>query len=199
MKTSLKRVRTVMDATTIRRAIERIAHEVLEHNKGTKDVLFIGIRSRGAPIAERIAAAIERIENQAVPVGYLDISFYRDDLQGSLAQPVVQKTEILFDISGKVVVLVDDVLYTGRTIRAALDALIDLGRPRAIQLAVLVDRGHRELPIRADYVGKNLPTSQSEQVIVTLRESDGADAVTVGRLTAHRDAADDATLDFDLE
>jgi pyrimidine operon attenuation protein/uracil phosphoribosyltransferase len=199
MKTSLKRVRNVMDATTIRRAIERIAHEVLEHNKGTKDVLLIGIRSRGAPIAERIAAAIERIENQSVPVGYLDISFYRDDLQGSLAQPIVQKTEILFDISGKVVVLVDDVLYTGRTIRAALDALIDLGRPRAIQLAVLVDRGHRELPIRADYVGKNLPTSHSEQVIVTLRESDGADAVTVGRLTAQRESAEDATLDFDLE
>ncbi len=199
MKTSLKQVRNVMDATTIRRAIERIAHEVLEHNKGTKDVLLIGIRSRGAPIAERIAAAIERIENQSVPVGYLDISFYRDDLQGSLAQPIVQKTEILFDISGKVVVLVDDVLYTGRTIRAALDALIDLGRPRAIQLAVLVDRGHRELPIRADYVGKNLPTSHSEQVIVTLRESDGADAVTVGRLTAQRESAEDATLDFDLE
>lgn len=199
MKTSLKSARTVMDATTIRRAIERIAHEVLEHNKGTRDVLLIGIRSRGAPIAERIAAAIERIENQAVPVGYLDISFYRDDLQGSLAQPIVQKTEILFDISGKVVVLVDDVLYTGRTIRAALDALIDLGRPRAIQLAVLVDRGHRELPIRADYVGKNLPTSHSEQVIVTLRELDGADAVTVGRLTAQRESANDATLDFDLE
>jgi len=199
MKTSLKSARTVMDATTIRRSIERIAHEVLEHNKGTKDVLLIGIRSRGAPIAERIAAAIERIENQAVPVGYLDISFYRDDLQGSLAQPIVQRTEILFDISSKVVVLVDDVLYTGRTIRAALDALIDLGRPRAIQLAVLVDRGHRELPIRADYVGKNLPTSQSEQVIVTLRELDGADAVTVGRLSPPRETGDEATLDFDLE
>ncbi len=199
MKTSLKSARTVMDAATIRRSIERIAHEVLEHNKGTKDVLLIGIRSRGAPIAERIAAAIERIENQTVPVGYLDISFYRDDLQGSLAQPIVQRTEILFDISGKVVVLVDDVLYTGRTIRAALDALIDLGRPRAIQLAVLVDRGHRELPIRADYVGKNLPTAQSEQVIVTLREFDGADAVTVGRLSAQRESAEDPTLDFDLE
>lgn len=199
MKTSLKSARTVMDATTIRRAIERIAHEVLERNKGTKDVLLIGIRSRGAPIAERIAAAIERIENQSIPVGYLDISFYRDDLQGSLAQPVVQRTEILFDVSGKVVVLVDDVLYTGRTIRAALDALIDLGRPRAIQLAVLVDRGHRELPIRADYVGKNLPTSHSEQVIVTLRELDGADAVTVGRLSQRRGTGEDATLDFDLE
>jgi len=199
MKTGLTRARTVMDATTIRRAIERIAHEVLEHNKGVDDVLLIGIRTRGAPIAERIASAIERIEKQTVPVGYLDISFYRDDLQGALAQPVVQKTEILFDISGKVVVLVDDVLYTGRTIRAALDALIDLGRPRSIQLAVLVDRGHRELPIRADYVGKNLPTSHSEQVIVNLRELDGADAVTVGRLTAPRGVTEDATLGFDLE
>lgn len=199
LKASLTRARTVMDAATIRRAIQRIAHEVLERNKGVGNIRLIGIRTRGAPLAERIAETIERIEKQTVQVGYLDISFYRDDLQGSLAQPLVQKTEILFDISGKVIVLVDDVLYTGRTIRSALDALMDLGRPRAIQLAVLVDRGHRELPIRADYVGKNLPTSSSEQVIVALRELDGADGVTVGRLAAHRDAAADATLDFDLE
>jgi pyrimidine operon attenuation protein/uracil phosphoribosyltransferase len=199
LKASLTRARTVMDAATIRRAIQRIAHEVLERNKGVGNIRLIGIRSRGAPLAERIAEAIERIEKQTVPVGYLDISFYRDDLQGSLAQPLVQKTEILFDISGKIIVLVDDVLFTGRTIRSALDALMDLGRPRAIQLAVLVDRGHRELPIRADYVGKNLPTSSGEQVIVTVRELDGADGVTVGHLAARRDTAADATLDFGLE
>jgi pyrimidine operon attenuation protein/uracil phosphoribosyltransferase len=188
-----------MDAAAIRRAIQRISHEILERNKGVDDIRLIGIRSRGAPLAERVAAAIERIEKQSVPVGYLDISFYRDDLRGALAQPEVQKTEILFDISGKVIVLVDDVLYTGRTIRSALDALIDLGRPRAIQLAVLVDRGHRELPIRADYVGKNLPTAASEQVVVALREMDGADGVTVGHLAVSRATTDDATLDFDLE
>jgi pyrimidine operon attenuation protein/uracil phosphoribosyltransferase len=171
----------------------------LERNAGVKELRLIGIRSRGAPLAERIAEAIQRIEGATVSVGYLDISFYRDDFQDSLAQPVVQKTEILFDITGKTVVLVDDVLYTGRTIRAALDALIDLGRPRSIQLAVLVDRGHRELPIRADYVGKNLPTAPGEQVVVSLREFDGADAVTVGRPAGKKGERTEETLDFDLE
>jgi len=198
-KTGLKRARTVMDASAVRRAIERIAHEIVERNGGIGAIQLIGIRSRGAPIAERIADALSRIENRTVPVGYLDISFYRDDLQRATAQPMVQKTEILFDISGKVVVLVDDVLYTGRTIRAALDALMDLGRPHAIQLAVLVDRGHRELPIRADYVGKNLPTSDGEQVVVSVRELDGADSVMVGHASTPKVLKDDATLDFDLE
>ncbi len=198
-KSALSRTRTVMDSAAIRRAIERISHEVVERNGGVSNVQLIGIRSRGAPIAERLAEALKRIENKTVPVGYLDISFYRDDLQQASAQPMVQKTEILFDISGKVVVLVDDVLYTGRTIRAALDALMDLGRPKAIQLATLIDRGHRELPIRADYVGKNLPTAEGDQVIVSLKESDGADGVTVGRMTPKKKTTDEATLDFDLE
>lgn len=198
-KSALSRSRTVMDSAAIRRAIERISHEIVERNGGVANVQLIGIRSRGAPIAERIAESLKRIENKTVPVGYLDISFYRDDLQQASAQPMVQKTEILFDISGKVVVLVDDVLYTGRTIRAALDALMDLGRPKAIQLATLIDRGHRELPIRADYVGKNLPTAEGDQVVVSLKESDGADGVTVGRTTPKKKTVDEATLDFDLE
>lgn len=176
--------RPVMDAAAMRRAIERVAHEILERNDGLNDVVLIGIRTRGAPLADRIASVLERVEGSAPSVGYLDISFYRDDLRGSLAQPVIQRTEILFDIAGKIVVLVDDVLFTGRTIRAALDALTDLGRPRAIQLAVLIDRGHRELPIRADYVGKNLPTARGEQVVVQLSEQDNNDGVYVGRVAA---------------
>lgn len=199
VKSGLTRARTIMDTSAVRRAIDRIAHEILERNAGVKELRLIGIRTRGAPLAERIAEAIQRIEGVSVPVGYLDISFYRDDFQDSRAQPVIQKTEILFDINGKTVVLVDDVLYTGRTIRAALDALIDLGRPRAIQLAVLIDRGHRELPIRADYVGKNLPTAPGEQVVVSLRELDGADSVTVGRPTVKRGERAEGTLDFELE
>jgi pyrimidine operon attenuation protein/uracil phosphoribosyltransferase len=183
----------------MRRAIERIAHEILERNDGLTDVVLIGIRTRGAPLADRIASVLERVEGAAPQVGYLDISFYRDDLRGSLAQPVVQRTEILFDVAGKVVVLVDDVLFTGRTIRAALDALTDLGRPRAIQLAVLVDRGHRELPIRADYVGKNLPTARGEQVVVQLSEQDGTDGVIVGRLAAGKKAKPQPALEFGLD
>lgn len=190
--------RPVMDAAAMRRAIERIAHEILERNNGLTDVVLIGIRTRGAPLADRIAAVLERVEGSVPPVGYLDISFYRDDLRGSLAQPVVQRTEILFDIAGKIVVLVDDVLFTGRTIRAALDALTDLGRPRAIQLAVLIDRGHRELPIRADYVGKNLPTARAEQVVVQLTEMDNTDGVVVGRLAAGKKAKPQPALEFGL-
>lgn len=199
MKQGLTQTRSFMDGAAIRRAIERIAHEIVERNEGVESVVLIGIRTRGAPLAERIAGAISRIEEQNAPVGYLDISFYRDDVKEGLAQPVVQKTEILFDVNGKVVVLVDDVLYTGRTIRAAMDAIMDLGRPRAVQLAVLIDRGHRELPIRADYVGKNLPTAGNETVAVSLKELDGADSVTVGRAAPRRQAVKGGTLDFDLE
>jgi pyrimidine operon attenuation protein/uracil phosphoribosyltransferase len=190
--------RPVMDAAAMRRAIERIAHEILERNDGLNDIVLIGIRTRGAPLADRIASVLERVEGSMPPVGYLDISFYRDDLRGSLAQPVVQRTEILFDIAGKIVVLVDDVLFTGRTIRAALDALTDLGRPRAIQLAVLIDRGHRELPIRADYVGKNLPTARGEQVVVQLSEKDNNDGVVVGRLAAGKKSKPQPALEFGL-
>ncbi|HWO56952.1 MAG TPA: bifunctional pyr operon transcriptional regulator/uracil phosphoribosyltransferase PyrR [bacterium] len=198
MSTDLISSRPVMDAAAMRRAIERIAHEILERNDGLNDVVLIGIRTRGAPLADRIAGVLDRVEGSAPPVGYLDISFYRDDLRGSLAQPVVQRTEILFDITGKIAVLVDDVLFTGRTIRAALDALTDLGRPRAIQLAVLVDRGHRELPIRADYVGKNLPTARGEQVVVQLAEKDGTDGVIVGRLSPGKKSKPQPALEFGL-
>ncbi|HEX9751507.1 MAG TPA: bifunctional pyr operon transcriptional regulator/uracil phosphoribosyltransferase PyrR [candidate division Zixibacteria bacterium] len=200
MTAELTAVRPVMDAASIRRGIERIAHEILETNGGVNNLVLIGIRTRGAYLADRIGAVIERVEEESVPVGYLDISFYRDDVRGTLAAPVVQKTEILFNVDGRVVVLVDDVLFTGRTIRAALDALMDLGRPLAIRLAVLIDRGHRELPIRADYVGKNIPTSRKEQVVVQLQEKDGADGVTVGRLTAPRiRGKSQATLEFDSD
>jgi pyrimidine operon attenuation protein / uracil phosphoribosyltransferase len=190
--------RPVMDAAAMRRAIERIAHEILERNDGLNEVVLIGIRTRGAPLADRIASVLERVEGSAPAVGYLDISFYRDDLRGSLAQPVIQRTEILFDIAGKIVVLVDDVLFTGRTIRAALDALTDLGRPRAIQLAVLIDRGHRELPIRADYVGKNLPTARGEQVVVQLAEKDNNDGVYVGRVAAGKKSKTQPALELDM-
>ncbi|MFA6217464.1 MAG: bifunctional pyr operon transcriptional regulator/uracil phosphoribosyltransferase PyrR [Candidatus Omnitrophota bacterium] len=165
----------LLDKEAIRRSIVRIAHEILEKNKGTDDLCLVGIRSRGVYLAERLKAAIKTIDEKEIPVGILDITLYRDDLSLTSSQPVVHKTEIDFDIADKNVVLVDDVLYTGRTIRAALDALIDLGRPRSIQLAVLIDRGHRELPIRPDYVGKNIPTSLHETVEVRLMEVDGAD------------------------
>ncbi|MFA5118730.1 MAG: bifunctional pyr operon transcriptional regulator/uracil phosphoribosyltransferase PyrR [Candidatus Omnitrophota bacterium] len=165
----------LLDKEAIRRSIMRIAHEILEKNKGTDGLCLVGIRKRGVYLAERLKAAIQTIEKKEVPVGILDITLYRDDLSLTTSQPVVHKTEIDFDIAHKSVVLVDDVLYTGRTIRAALDALIDLGRPRSIQLAVLIDRGHRELPIRPDFVGKNIPTSQHEAVEVHLTEVDDAD------------------------
>ena len=167
----------LIDSAAMGRAITRIAHEILEKNKGTEDLVLIGIRTRGVPLAERLAAKIEEIEGVKLPTGILDITLYRDDLSTVAQQPIVHRTEIPFDITGKKVVLVDDVLYTGRTVRAALDALIDLGRPLQIQLAIMIDRGHRELPIRADFVGKNLPTSKTEVVDVNFKEIDEKDAV----------------------
>ncbi|MGP1367234.1 MAG: bifunctional pyr operon transcriptional regulator/uracil phosphoribosyltransferase PyrR [Schwartzia sp. (in: firmicutes)] len=167
----------LLDEDGIRRALTRIAHEIVEKNKGVEHLVLVGIRTRGVPLAQRIAAAIERIEGVRPPVGTLDITLYRDDLSLLAYQPTVRATEMPVDIHGKTIVLTDDVLFTGRTIRAALDALIDMGRPRIIQLAVLVDRGHRELPIRADYVGKNVPTSAREAVSVQLKEMDGTEQV----------------------
>jgi pyrimidine operon attenuation protein / uracil phosphoribosyltransferase len=171
----------VMDADRISRALTRIAHEILERNHGIAGVCLVGVRSRGVPLARRIAAILAGVTGEEVPTGSLDITLYRDDLMRSPIgpQPIVRKTEIHFSIDNRTIVLVDDVLYTGRTTRAALDALIDFGRPRAIQLVVLVDRGHRELPIKADYVGKNVPTSRKESVRVRLGELDGADEVLV--------------------
>ncbi len=157
----------------------RIAHEIIEKNSGTDALCLVGIRNRGVYIARRIAGCIKKIEDRDIPVGALDITLYRDDLALASGQPTVRKTEIDFDINDKKLVLVDDVLYTGRTIRAALDALIDFGRPNSIQLAVLVDRGHRELPIRADFVGKNIPTSKKEAVEVRLEESDNTEEVAI--------------------
>jgi pyrimidine operon attenuation protein / uracil phosphoribosyltransferase len=169
----------LLDAGEIRRAVTRIAHEILERNKGADGVALIGIAARGDDLARRLAAEIRRIEGVEVPVGALDITFYRDDIGLRAEAPEVHETRIAFDIGGRAVVLVDDVLFTGRTIRAALDALTDFGRPESIQLAVLVDRGHRELPIRPDYVGKNVPTRVDEEVAVRLTEVDGEDAVVV--------------------
>jgi pyrimidine operon attenuation protein/uracil phosphoribosyltransferase len=172
----------LLDAGEIRRAVTRIAHEILERNKGPRRLVLAGIAARGDDLARRLASEIERIEGVEVPVGVLDITFYRDDIGMRAEAPEVHETRIGFDITGTTVVLVDDVLFTGRTIRAAMDALVDFGRPQAIQLAVLVDRGHRELPIRADYVGKNVPTRRDEDVQVRLEELDGEDAVVVGAL-----------------
>ncbi len=169
----------LMDKDAIRRALTRISHEIVERNKGTESIVLVGIRSRGIPLAERIAAAIEKIEGTKPAIGILDITLYRDDLSTLSYQPVVRETEIPVDITGKTIVLVDDVLYTGRTIRAALDALIDMGRPKVIQLAVLIDRGHRELPIRADFVGKNVPTSSREEIRVMLEEHDADEKVVL--------------------
>jgi pyrimidine operon attenuation protein / uracil phosphoribosyltransferase len=170
----------IMDADDVRRATVRIAHEILERNNGADDIVFVGIAARGDDIARRLAAQVLDIEGTKVPVGVLDITFYRDDIGLRAEAPEVHETRIDFDIAGRTVILVDDVLFTGRTIRSALDALVDFGRPRGIQLAVLVDRGHRELPIRADYVGKNVPTRADEAVRVLVAEVDGEDAVEVG-------------------
>lgn len=172
--------RSVMDPEQIRRAVVRLAHEIVERHGGTDGLVLIGIQRRGAVLAWRLADEIAGSEGLRVPVGTLDISLYRDDLSEVATYPIVRPTELSFDITGRTVVLVDDVLYTGRTVRAAMDALTDFGRPRSIRLAVLVDRGHRELPIRADHVGRNLPTARAERVNVHVREIDGADDVELG-------------------
>lgn len=171
--------KVIMDEIAIKRAITRIAHEIIEKNKGVTRVALIGIRRRGGPLALRLADQIETIEGVKVPVGILDITLYRDDLTTLSSQPQVHRTEVFFDINDRNIILVDDVMYTGRTVRAAMDALIDLGRPRSIQLAVLVDRGHRELPIRADYIGKNLPTSRNEVISVLVKEIDNKEEVVL--------------------
>ena len=170
----------LLDGGEIHRAVTRIAHEILERNKGAGRLVLAGIAARGDDLARRLAEEIERIEGVRVRVGIIDITFYRDDIGMRAEAPEVHETRIDFDITGTTVVLVDDVLFTGRTVRSAMDALVDFGRPQAIQLAVLVDRGHRELPIRADYVGKNVPTRQDEEVRVRLMETDGEEAVVVG-------------------
>jgi pyrimidine operon attenuation protein/uracil phosphoribosyltransferase len=172
----------LIDGEGLRRAVMRIAHEIIERNGGGDNVVLVGIRRRGVPLARQIAERIKEFEGVAIPVGALDITLYRDDLQTIAHQPVVSATEIPFDIDGRVVVLVDDVLYTGRTVRAALDELIDFGRPKSIQLAVMVDRGHREIPIRADFVGKNVPTSKREVIMVKVQEIDGHDGVSIGEI-----------------
>lgn len=176
---ALKEKSEIIDADGLRRIVTRIAHEIVERNKGVDDLVIVGIRRRGVPIATRIVEKIQEFEGAKPALGSLDITLYRDDLSTVSHQPVVGATEIPVDINGKVAVLVDDVLFTGRTVRAAMDALIDFGRPRAIQLAVVVDRGHRELPIRADYVGKNVPTSKKEVIGVKLEEIDGVDGVVI--------------------
>ena len=169
----------LMDEKAIARAITRISHEIIEKNKGVEDVILIGVKTRGVPIANRIATRIEQIEGHKVATGEMEITLYRDDLKEIQEEPVINSTNIGTDINDKIVVLVDDVLYTGRTVRSALNALMDIGRPKSIQLAVLVDRGHRELPIRADYVGKNVPTSKQEIISVELLEVDGNDSVKI--------------------
>ncbi|MGO1058126.1 bifunctional pyr operon transcriptional regulator/uracil phosphoribosyltransferase PyrR [Planococcus sp. FY231025] len=171
----------ILDEKAIARAITRIAHEIIERNKGIDDCVLVGIKTRGAFIAKRLAERIEQIEGKPIMTGELDITLYRDDLsvKNKNQEPLVQQVDISHNISNKKVVLVDDVLYTGRTVRAAMDAVMDLGRPAGIQLAVLIDRGHRELPIRADFVGKNIPTSSSERIVVEMQESDGSDRVAI--------------------
>jgi pyrimidine operon attenuation protein/uracil phosphoribosyltransferase len=169
----------VMDEVAIDRALTRIAHEILEHNKGCQDLVLVGIRTRGVHLARRLAEKLRAIEGESVPLGVMDVTLYRDDLRRRVDHPKVERTEIPFPLTDKGVILVDDVLFTGRTIRAALDGLMDFGRPQSIQLAVLVDRGHRELPIRADYVGRNIPTALPESVEVRLREEDSMEQVVI--------------------
>lgn len=172
----------IMDANGIARAITRISHEILEKNKGTENLVLIGIQRRGVPLAERISNKIAEVEGTNVPVGILDITFYRDDLSMLSEHPVINGTQIDFAVTDKKIVLIDDVLYTGRTVRAAIEAIMDLGRPKMIQLAILIDRGHRELPIRADYVGKNVPTSKKEIIHVKVKEIDEVDCVTISQI-----------------
>lgn len=174
----------IMDQEKIGRALTRIAHEILEHNSGAKSIALIGVITRGAVLAKRIAGIIKQLEGVDVDLGLMDISLYRDDVHSKLDQPIIQRTDILFPVKDRNIVLVDDVLFTGRTVRAALDQIIDFGRPRTIQLAVLVDRGHRELPIKADYVGMNIPTHKSDLVVVDVSEKDGDDRVWVKTKTS---------------
>ena len=170
----------VVDAVTMKRALTRISYEIIERNKGIQDIVLVGIKTRGIYIAQRLAERLKQLEDIDVPVGELDITLYRDDVK-DMEEPELHSSDVTVSIEGKEVILVDDVLYTGRTIRAAMDAVMDLGRPRKISLAVLVDRGHRELPIRADYVGKNIPTSKTEEIIVEMEERDGADRIMISK------------------
>lgn len=172
----------VVDAVTMKRALTRITYEIIERNKGVQDIVLVGIKTRGIYIAQRIAERLKQLEHVEVPVGELDITLYRDDVnESALNEPELHSSDIPFSLEGKEVILVDDVLFTGRTIRAAMDAVMDLGRPRKISLAVLVDRGHRELPIRSDYVGKNIPTSMNEEIIVEMEELDGQDRIMISK------------------
>ncbi len=182
-ETLVKKAR-ILDSERIRRMIDRMAHEIAERQKDLPELVFIGIRTRGVPLATRLAARLGELVERPFPVGTLDITLYRDDLSLVAPQPLLKKTEIDFDLNGRTVLLCDDVLYTGRTIRAALDGIIDLGRPRAMRLAVLIDRGHRELPIEANYVGKSVPTSGREVIKVMFQETDGADEVWILEKTA---------------
>ncbi|WP_432732152.1 bifunctional pyr operon transcriptional regulator/uracil phosphoribosyltransferase PyrR [Enterococcus faecalis] len=170
----------VVDAVTMKRALTRISYEIIERNKGIQDIVLVGIKTRGIYIAQRLAERLKQLEDIDVPVGELDITLYRDDVK-DMEEPELHSSDVPVSIEGKEVILVDDVLYTGRTIRAAMDAVMDLGRPRKISLAVLVDRGHRELPIPADYVGKNIPTSKTEEIIVEMEERDGADRIMISK------------------
>lgn len=172
----------ILDDKSIKRTLTRIAHEIIEKNKGTKDLVLVGIKRRGYPLAERIGALIEEIEGKSVLVGSVDITWYRDDLTVLDDQPIIKSNDLGIDVKDKKVILVDDVIYTGRTVRAAIDAVIGCGRPQLIQLAVLIDRGHRELPIRPDYAGKNIPTSKNEIISVELTEIDGCDSVKISEL-----------------
>ena len=181
----------IMTPDYIKRTLVRIAHEIVEQNKLTEHLMLIGIHTRGVPLAMRLAANIEGFRELRIPVGAIDISFYRDDSSSLNQKPVVRRTEIPTNIDDKFVVLVDDVLYTGRSTRAAMDAIIDIGRPQSIQLAVLIDRGHREMPIRADYVGKNIPSSRDERIKVKLKEIDGIDEVAIINLAARRPIGED--------
>jgi len=173
----------IMDENGINRAVTRIAHEIIEKNKGVENLALIGIQRRGVPLAKRISDKIMEVEGKKVEVGILDITFYRDDLSTLSEHPIINGTQIDFSVTGKKLVLVDDVLYTGRTVRAAIDAIMDIGRPNVIQLAILIDRGHRELPIRADFAGKNVPTSRSEVIHVKVNEIDGVNAVTLSEMS----------------
>lgn len=177
-----KQKAVIMDAKQVERAMVRIAHEIVEQNMGTKDLMIIGIKRRGDTLGKRIAKLISGIEKTEIPYGAIDITFYRDDLQTIAHQPVVNQTDLHLDVTGKTVILVDDVLYTGRTVRAAIDEILDFGRPRSIELAILIDRGHRELPIKANYVGKNVPTSHKEIIAVRTQEEDGEEKVIIKEL-----------------